>query len=307
MSVAQMQWDDLRIVLALGRAGTLAGAAQALGLDRSTVFRRIGALEAALGVRLFERLGGAWRPTAAGEAATRAAERIEEEALALGRDLAGRDARLVGRLRVTASETLAFRLLMRCIAAFRRAHPGITVELTIENRLLSLSKREADVALRATRPTQGDLFGRRIGTIAWTAYAARSYAQAHGLPRAPGELGLHALIGWDDPSVQVRAAEWLAANAPESAVVYRSNSLVNQLMAAREGIGIAILPCYLGDPEPDLVRAFAPLAELTPELWLVTHADLKRTARVRAFFDIVGEGLTRERRLLEGGGPQPSS
>jgi DNA-binding transcriptional LysR family regulator len=173
----------------------------------------------------------------------------------------------------------------------------------IENRILSLTKREADVALRATRPAQGDLFGRKIASVAWTAYASRRYSKARGLPRTPEAVKEHALIGWDDPAVQVRAAEWLAENAPESAVVYRSNSLVNQLVAAREGIGIAILPCYLGDPEPGLVRAFAPVETLARELWLVTHNDLRRTARIRAFFDIVGERLLADRPLLEGRAP----
>ncbi len=229
-----------------------------------------------------------------------AAERIEQEAIAAERAVSGRDARLQGKLRVTSSETLAFRLLTRHLAAFRAAHPGIVVELVIENRLLSLTKREADVALRATRPGQGDLWGRKIADVAWTAYAARDYAARRGLPGRAAELGAHDLVGWDEPSQQVRAAEFLAEAAPGGAVVYRSNSLVNQLVAAREGMGIALLPCYLGDPEPALVRAFAPLPALSRELWLVTHADLKRTARIRAFFDVVGEGLARQKSLLEG-------
>lgn len=295
-----MQWNDLRLVLAVGRGNTLTAAGQALGVDRSTVFRRLDALEEKLGVRLFERLGGAWEPTAEGAAMLEAAERMEQEALAAERAVTGRDARLAGKLRVTCSETLAFRLLTRHLACFRAAHPGIVVELAIENRMLSLSKREADVALRATRPAQGELWGRKIADIAWTAYGSHGYAEAHGLPRSPQSLGKHALIGWDEPGVQVRAAEWLAAAAPGTFVAYRSNSLVNQLVAAREGIGVAILPCYLGDPEPGLVRAFAPVAALARELWLVTHADLKRTARIRAFLDIVGDGLAADRTLIEG-------
>ena len=295
-----MQWDDFRLVLALGRGGSLVAAAQLLAIDRSTVFRRLDTLEAQLGVRLFERLGGPWQPTAAGEAMLGAAERIEQEAIAAERAVSGRDARLQGKLRVTSSETLAFRLLTRHLASFRVAHPGIVVELVIENRVLSLTKREADVALRATRPGQGDLWGRKIADVAWTAYGARDYAARRGLPRNAAELGEHDLIGWDEPSQQVRAAEFLAETTPGGAVVYRSNSLVNQLVAAREGMGLALLPCYLGDPEPALVRAFAPLQELSRELWLVTHADLKRTARIRAFFDVVGEGLGREKSLLEG-------
>ena len=150
-----MQWDDFRYVLAIAREGGLAGAARVLAVNHSTVFRRLGALEAELGVALFERLPGGYRPTEPGERLVRAAERVEAEALAAERELTGRDARLTGRLRVTCSETLAYRLLTAELARFAELHPGIVVELAIDNRQLDLSRREADVALRATRPVKG--------------------------------------------------------------------------------------------------------------------------------------------------------
>jgi len=230
-----------------------------------------------------------------------AAERMEDEALALDRDLVGRDRLLSGRLRVTSSETLAYARLTLHLAAFRQSHPGVEVELVIDNRVLSLSRREADIALRPVRPKEGDLWGRKLAGIAWTVYGWESALAAAGRRLSPGDLGSHPLLGWEEAQPGIRAADWLHGNAPPAAFVYRTNSLVNQLVAARAGIGLALLPCYLGDPEPDLVRVLeAPVAELTGELWMVTHADLKGTARVRAFFDIVGEGLARERGLFEG-------
>jgi DNA-binding transcriptional LysR family regulator len=232
-----------------------------------------------------------------------AAERMEDEALALARDIAGRDHRLSGRLRVTSSETLAYRLLTRHLAAFRQAHPGITIELAIDNRVLSLSRREADVALRPVRPKEGDLWGRKLADIAWAVYGARGYLEANGPLRSVGDLGRHGLLGWEESAVGIQAATWLQEKTPGEAIVYRSTSLVNQLVAAKLGIGLAVLPCYLGDPEPELARALAePLPDLTAELWIVTHADLKATARVRAFFDLVGEGLARDRDLFSGRG-----
>jgi molybdate transport repressor ModE-like protein len=148
-------WNELRLVLAVVRAGGLTGAAQVLGIDHSTAFRRLQTMENRLGQPLFERLpGGAYEPSPVAARMAAAAERMEDEALALARDLAGRDHRLVGRLRVTSSETLAYRILTPHLAAFRRAHPGIAVELTIDNRVLSLTRREADVALRPLRPKQ---------------------------------------------------------------------------------------------------------------------------------------------------------
>jgi DNA-binding transcriptional LysR family regulator len=297
-------WNEPRLVLAVLRAGSLTGAAKSLGIDHSTAFRRLNALEDKLGVRLFERIpGGAYTPTSAGERMAAAAERMEDEALAVDRDIAGHDHRLSGRLRVTSSETLAYRLLTNHLAMFRRAHPGIVVELVIDNRVLSLSRREADIALRPARPKEGDLWGRKLAGVAWTVYGARTVVSRSGGPiSGPKDLGARALIGWDE-TAGIAAADWLGRMAPAEAFVYRTNSLVNQLLAAKAGIGLALLPCYLGDPEPDIIRVLPqPVPALAGELWIVTHADLKDTARVRAFFDLVGEGLAKERALLEGRG-----
>jgi DNA-binding transcriptional LysR family regulator len=296
-------WDDLRLVLAVGRAEGLVGAAAALGVNHSTVFRRLNALEAGLGVALFERLPGGYRPTEAGERALAAAERVEAEAAALDRDLTGRDARLQGRLRVTCSETLAYRLLTAELARFAELHPGIVVELVVDNRQLDLSRREADVALRATRPAQGDLFGRKLASMAWAVYGAPAYLARRGAPATLDELGRHRIVGWGETALPVRAAAWLAETVPAAAVAYRTSSLVNQLTAAREGVGLAALPCYLADPEPGLRRVLGPVPELARELWLITHRDLRRTARVRAFMESVGEGLLARRHLLEGTAP----
>jgi DNA-binding transcriptional LysR family regulator len=296
-------WNTLRLVQAVQRAGSLVAAAKALGIDHSTAFRRLNAVEASTGIRFFERLpGGTYRPTPAGARAAAAAERMEDEALALERDIVGRDHRLSGRLRVTSSETLAHRVLTPHLAAFRRAQPGIVVELVIDNRLLSLTRREVDVALRPVRPKEAELWGRKLADVGWALYAAPAYLAASGGPmRDAGELGRYGLIGWEEATIGIAAADWLARAATQDAFVHRTNSLVHQLGAARAGIGVALLPCYLGDGEPGVVRALPePLADLAGELWMVTHADLRRTARVRAFFDVVGESLARERERFAG-------
>jgi DNA-binding transcriptional LysR family regulator len=286
-------WNDFRLVLAIARTGSLSAAAKALGVVHSTAFRRLVDLEQRLNVRLFERLpAGAYAATSAGERMAAAGERIETEAAALGRDLLGADLRLSGRLRVTCSETLAFRILTPAIAEFRGAHPGITLDLVVDNRVLSLSRREADVALRVARPKEGDLYGRKLADIGWTFYATA------GLLAETGPLDLAALdhlplVGWEEAVSGVNTADWLARNVSASAFVYRTSSVINQMVAAREGIGVALLPCYLGDAEPGLVRAWPePLPDLVRELWIVTHSDLRRTARVRAFMDLVGKRVT---------------
>lgn len=295
-------WNDLKLVLAIARAGTLAGGATALGINHSTAYRRLNALEETIGARLFERLpGGIYHSTAEGERVATTAERVETEAAALSRDVLGRDARLTGSLRVTSSETLAYRVLTAELARFRKAHPGIVVELVIDNRVLSLSRREADVAIRVTRPKEPDLHGRKLGDIAWTIYAAPELVAEHGPIAVDDSLAGRDFIGWGADVGGLAASDWLADRIEPDQIVYRSNSLVNQFTAARAGIGFALLPCYLGDPEPGLVRALAtPAAVLTRELWVVTHADLRKTARVRAFFEIVGEGLASQQALFSG-------
>ncbi len=302
MQAELSDWNDLRLLLTIARARGLTGAAKPLGIDHSTVFRRLQAIEARLAQSVFERLpGGIYEPTDAGARIIAAAERVENEILGLARDIAGRDTGLVGRLRVTCSETLAYRLLTRHIAVFRRRHPGVLIELTIDNRVLSLSRREADVALRAVRPREIDLWGRKLADVAWGVYAARTLLDQVGLPNSTAALSEYPMIGWEDGVGGIAAADWVRAVAPSAAFVFRTSSLVTQLVAARAGIGLAVLPCYLGDPEPDLVRALPlPLEQLHGEMWIVTHTDLRKTARVRAFFSVVTDGIGADRQLIEG-------
>lgn len=285
-------WDDLRLVLAIARQGDLRKAAAAVGVNHSTMFRRLNALEQSLGSKLFERLASGYRATESGRRLIEAAERMETEALALDRDLSGRDTRLTGTVRVTASETLAFGILSGEIAHFRAQHPGIEIELMVDNRVLDLSRREADVAFRARRPAEGDLFGRKIADIAWRFYAAPDYLAAHGKPRTLRDLDKHQIIRWGEATQPTKAAAWLAKNMTEGQVSgYRTGSLVNQLLAAKAGMGLALLPTYLGGSEPALTAVLPVLTDLRTELWLVTHRSLKDTARVRAFMEIVGDGV----------------
>ena len=287
-----MTWDDLRYALAIAREGNLAAAASAIGVNHSTMFRRLNTLEQKLGTKLFERLALGYRPTESGIRLIEAAERMETEAIALDRELTGRDARLQGRLRVTCSETVAHAFLTGEIARFRAAHPGIVVDLTVDNRVLDLSRREADVALRATRPTEGDLFGRKLNDIAWALYASGDYLKRRPPLRRISDLSRHRLIGWSETAPQIKAATWLAKNS-QGTVAFRSSGIVNQYIAAKEGLGIAVLPIYLAAADKQLICVLGPIKDLFTELWIVTHRSLKDTARVRSFMEMVGDGVKR--------------
>lgn len=293
-------WDDLRSFLAIARAGSLAGAARALGVNHSTIFRRLNALETALDVRLCERLPGGYVLTAAGEEMRATAERVEDEVLGLTRRVAGRDLRPTGTLRVTTTDTVAQGLLGPHLAAFRAAYPGIVVELITGNTFFNLSKREADVALRPSRQAEAAMVGRKLADIAVAIYGARSYLEVAGRPRDVGDLADHPLISGDETLAHLAATRWLAERVPDSAVALRCNSWLSQVAAARAGIGLAALPCFLGDDQPDLVRILPPEPAMAGELWLLTHPDLRRTARVRAFMDSIAAALRAERARLAG-------
>jgi DNA-binding transcriptional LysR family regulator len=286
-------WDDLRLVLAIERSRNLAAAAGALGVNHSTIFRRLNALEEELGSKLFERLSTGYRATESGRRLLEAAERMESEAIALDRDLTGRDTRLVGQLRVTCSETLAYRTLIAEIARFQERYPGITIDLLVDNKVIDLSRREADVALRATRPREGDLFGRKLNDVRWGLYASADYLKTHAAPKRFADIERHPLIGWSESAPQTLAAAWLMRSAPLATIGFRGSSIINQMVAAKEGLGIALLPTYLAREEPDLVQLLGPIKDLTTELWIITHRSLKDTARVRAFMETVGDAVKR--------------
>lgn len=290
---------DLPLILALSRERTLAGAAERLGVDLSTVFRRLNTLEARLRVRLFDRHPRGYQLTTAGERAAGCAERVETELLALDRDITGRDQQLSGVVRVTASETFSYAVLPQLFAHFHTLHPRIQVLLSIDNRVMDLSRREADVALRVRRPVDADLFGRKLTDVAWAFYGARAGVANLRRDGQSFNFARHGVIGWEEPS-RVIAAEWLASHVPPERIHFRSNSLVNQLMTVRAGLGIALLPCYLGDRDEGVRRISAVLPDLTSELWIVTHQDLKNTARIRAFLGVIGDAVVAARRQYEG-------
>jgi DNA-binding transcriptional LysR family regulator len=296
----QASWDDLRVVLAVSRAGSLSGAARALKLSHPTVFRRVRQIEARIGVRLFDRARAGYALTPAGDEMVAVASRLAGEVDALERRLAGRDLRPSGTVRLTTTDTLLFGPLAWLLAAFREAHPAITLEVAALNAMLSLSKREADVAIRPSSTAPESLVGRRLAGIAAAVYRGAT---------APAELGPSGLAGadWvapDDSLSDLPLARWLADRGYDRRATLRANSLLALRDAARAGIGLALLPCYVGDADPGLTRVGAPIAELESALWLLTHPDLRRVARIRAVVDGMAALLQPLRPLFEGRQPR---
>lgn len=284
-------WDDLRYVLAIAEAGSLSGAAAQLGVNASTAYRRLNRIEEALGVRLFERLADGFAATAAGEEAATRARQMALAAEALDRGITGRDAALSGVIRVTLADTIAEYLLMPMLPAFRATCPEIVLEVAVNNDFLSLARREADVAIRPTRMPRGDAVGRRVSNLAFALYAAGSFT---------GDPETAPVVGFDDALSHLAAAEWISANIEPSRVAIRCNTIPAQIAAVEAGLGIGLLPCFAAATRPGLARLGDPVPAAGTGLWLLTHRDLRHTARIRAFLDHAGAAIRRMRPVLEG-------
>lgn len=284
MNEQSLHWDDLRIVQAIAEAGSLSGAGRRLGASHATVFRRLNAIERRLGVALFERSRMGYAPTPAGEDLAATASRVAAEVHGAERRVAGRDLRLSGAIRATTTDTLLMGLLSPIFADFQRTHPAIVLEVAVSNQLFNLSQRDADVAVRPSPTPPEHLVGWRIGTIAQAIYA-RSDGAADAWVGPDRHLGYAALD------------TWMAEQGANESCRYRVDTMFGMLAAARDGLGRAVLPCYLADAEPTLTRLGEPIPELATDLWLLAHPDLRRVARIRAFMAFVAEALVSSGRL----------
>lgn len=295
-----LDWNDLQYILAVAEHGSLTAAARALQVSHTTVLRRVAGCERRLGVRLFERLPTGHVPTAAGDELAQAARAVDERVRGLERRLMGQDLRLQGTLRIATTDTLALTLLPRHLATFSARHPEVQLELTVSNAMVNLTKRDADIAVRPSARPPEHLIGRRVAAIAFAPYAAPAYLARHPARR---ELARHLWLAPDDSLAGTLAARWLREQVPALRPVLRADSLMVLRDAALAGLGAAVLPCYLADPHPGLRRLRAPGPALESELWLLTHADLRGTARVRALLEHLGAAFAGERDLLEGRAP----
>jgi len=288
--------NDLRCVAAICEEKSLSGAARRLGVNHATVFRRLNQLEEQLGVRLFERGGGRYVPTAAGEELARAGAAMEQTAEQSLLKVAGRDLRPSGVVRLTSTDSFAQDLLNPIVALCRRRYPQITLQLSIDHQMYNLSKRDADIAIRPVIQVPDYLIGKRIGPLALAVYGAPSYLDdMQDKPWAE-----HEWIALDDAQDQHRTLLWLAKIKPLDQVGYRINSFNAIRQACVDGLGLSLIPCFLGDGHPGLRRVMPPVTELSSELWLLTHPDLRDTVRIQAVFKILQQELARLAARLAG-------
>jgi DNA-binding transcriptional LysR family regulator len=278
-----MVWDDLRVFLAVQRAGSHKRGARHLRVDPTTVGRRVAALESALGARLFLRTPEGLRATPAGLRLVPHAERMEAEALEAERTLLAADTRLEGSLRVTAGDGFVHFVLLPALPELRREHPLLCIELRAETRILDLSRREADVALRLVRPKEPALIARRLGRMQLAFYAGQGYLDRRGSPRGLAALAEHDLIGFDSSLDDLPQTKWLLRVLPRPRYVVRATTTSAQVQACADGHGIALLPTFVASREPRLVRLLPRLAGPTRDMWGVIHADMRGSARITTF------------------------
>jgi DNA-binding transcriptional LysR family regulator len=283
-----MLWDDLQYVLAVARTGSAARAAGLLGVNQTTVLRRLDALEAVVGTLIFERRRSGQTLTPAGELVVAAAEQMEKAAQNLRDALAARQRALSGTVRLTTSDTLAMRLVTPCLRAFYAQYPDVRVEIIITDKRLDLARGEADVALRANSGPEGaGIVARRLPDSDWAIYCSRAYAAEHGAPKDRDGIPGHNIVGMEGQMGKLPASVWLAASAPNAAIRVRSNSLVNLVWDLKAGLGLGALPTLIGDHEPELMRCFPPPPELKAEFWLIVREEIKAQPHIRAFTDFL--------------------
>jgi len=288
--------DDWLLVARVAEQASLVSAARRLGISHATAFRRLGALEQRLGVRLFERRSGRYLATAAGEALAEAGRGMQAQADAALLRVQGQDLRPQGLVRVASTEGVIGGLLVPLLPDLRKALPALNVHCSARNEFHNLSQREADLALRPATSPPGHLIGHCIGTLRHAVYARRDKArrfQRAGLEQQPW-------IALDDSASGSQALLWLAGLLPLDQVTLRFSGVLMVRAACAEGLGLAVLPCFLGDTESNLVRVGEPVAECDSELWLLSHPELRETARVKALRQWFLKALSAQADLLAG-------
>ncbi len=294
-------WNDLRHLVAVSRCGSTLAAAKALGVNQSTVHRRLLELERRIGLSLVKRRPAGYRLSELGEALIGEFIAVEAAVEHLERKIGALKLDLKGTIRLTCPEPTVPRIAASgLLDRFHARYPGLAVEFVTSDRYLDLVMGEADVAFRSGEPVDERLVGRKICDSVWAIYASKSYILQNGRPESLGELAGRALIGFDGIMQNHRVAKWLPTVVPDARIVSRCSSMLGAVSLVKAGVGIAPLPTTLGDAEETLVQVLPPVLELTRAWYLLTPSDLRRTPRIAAFVDSVLDDVPALRAALIG-------
>jgi DNA-binding transcriptional LysR family regulator len=294
-----LAWDDFRLIKAIADVRTLPAAAALLGINHSTVFRRLGQIEEALGAKLFERHRSGYTLTTPGEEMVALAQRMDDDITAFTRKMAGREITPAGEVRVTTNDSLLIHLLTPLFVKFRKTYPDLRLDVVLANQELNLSKRDADVAIRATDSPPENLVGRRAATIAWALYGrADDFPDPQTLD--PESLYDRDWVSLGDNLAMLKAVRFVREHVPPERIGYKVNTVLGLAEAVEQGLGIGHLPCFIGDARPGLVRIGPLNPDFSAGLWLLTHSDLRQSPRVRVLLDFLAAEIAPQRHLIEG-------
>jgi DNA-binding transcriptional LysR family regulator len=278
---------------------SLPAAAAILGINHSTVFRRLAQIEEALGAKLFERHRSGYTLTTVGEEMVALAQRVDDDITAFTRKLAGRELSPAGELRVTTNDSLLIHLLTPLFVRFRRKCEDVRLDVVLANQELNLSKRDADVAIRATDSPPENLVGRRVANIAWALYGrAEDFPDLAAVD--PESLYDRDWVSLGDNLAALKAVKFVQEHVPPERIGYKVNTVLGLAEAVEQGLGIGHLPCFIGDARLGLVRLGEPNPDFSADLWLLTHPDLRHSPRVRVFLDFLAEEVGKQRKFIDG-------
>lgn len=280
-------WDDYLYFLKVATCGNLKAAAEELGVNYSSVFRRINGLEERLSVRLFERLKSGYKLTKAGEDILDRVQQVDEQMYAIQRLVQGKDVHLSGYLKISTTDTIGYYWLPPYLRRFKELYPDIIIDLDIKTRYTNLSKREADIVIPAINTQPDSMVGKKLAPIYIRLYGAASYLDRNGTPQNTAELQQHRFLMPNESLSGLPANKWLRRHVQEDKIVACCDKLTGLYHLARQGLGLTILPHYVADSDPTMVQ----LMELPPEchhhVWILTHPDIRFTARIRAFMQFM--------------------
>ncbi len=275
-------WDDYKFILAVGRHGGLSAAARSLGVNHSTVSRRISSVETQLGVRLFDRLNNGFTATTEGQQAIEAASSMEEELHTLNRQIASKDKQLAGPLRITTPQLIFQSSVSKIVSKFSKTYPNIDITVSAANENLNLSQREADIAIRVGNAPDPNLFGRRVtkqnrGYFVSKDYLSKIIGDGNVSPN-PANVRSVNFLWWGD-----KVPKDILIRYPNATVGIKLDDMIAVHSAVKEGLGIGRMPCFLGDTDASLARV--PGLPISPywDIWILTHPDLQNNERIRTF------------------------
>nr|WP_319554169.1 LysR family transcriptional regulator [uncultured Vibrio sp.] len=278
-------WDDYRLLLAIHRSKGLPGAAKTLSVTLSTVLRRLERVERQLGTRVFERNKGKYQPTQTGFELLEVAEGMEQQVLVAERYITGKDRNLRGELRITATEALSIHFLAHHISRFNKKYPDIKIKIISDDHILSLSSREADIALRPRRPEEVSLIARKVFAINWGIYIHKDHAEKYNKISELSDLSGQSFVCWSNSIV----SSWISKNIPNVNLPVSTTNLVASAAIASSSELLVVLPKMVGIQWPNLASVLSPVSDLLGELWLTTHEDIRKNAKIRVFFDFLKE------------------